>query len=80
MSSVYSDYITLDGAARLARLRLYIQEISNKVSNPSISAGGYSRSENTGLSQLLTQLREEEKQLMRAMGQGVSHVRIARAR
>lgn len=41
----YSDYITLDGAARLTRLRLHIKEVTDSLRDPaSVASDGHSMS------------------------------------
>lgn len=77
----YDDYITLDGAARLTRLRLHIQEVSQRIRN-STSADGKSSDSHT-LETYWEKLREEEKELSGAVGAyggGVSKIRFRRAR
>jgi hypothetical protein len=43
MAWTYSDWVTYaDGSAKLARLRLHVQEVSDKLSNPDYSTEGLS--------------------------------------
>jgi hypothetical protein len=67
----YSDYVTLAyGAARLARFRLHVQEVSDAVQK---SRSGYGRSVSSGdvqqyLSTLLAAQRDEERKCDAAAG------------
>lgn len=64
----YADYITYeDAAARLARLRLHIQEVSQKV-GASTAAAGTSVDRTTNL-QYLQVLKSEEKDLAAETGE-----------
>lgn len=78
----YSDYITLtDQAAKLTRLRLHIQEVSDSIGRE-ISGDGKSKSENN-ITQYLAELRKEEKELAAVPGVGNGYnggISLSRAR
>ena len=57
----YSNYVTLDGAARLTQLRLHIQEVSNRITEDYTNAGR-SKSVQTRES-YLSGLQQQEKTL-----------------
>ena len=62
MAWTYSDWVTLDnvGNARLARLRLHIQEVSDRITEE-LSSSGRSIS-SASLTQYLKDLKSEENQ------------------
>ena len=76
----YSDWITLsDPAARLARLQLHIQEVTDKMDNERGSDGQNEGSSSLG--QYLDRLLQKEESLGAAVNRGspVSRVRLDRA-
>ena len=73
----YADYITLEGSAKLARLRLHIQEVSQAIANADVSAHGYQASRGTQM-QYLAGLKSEEKTLSGAVGGRVRFARMGR--
>lgn len=81
MAWTYSDYVTLSsGAAKLTRLRLHIQEVSDRISGGSYTLAGISVSKGDMLA-LRDQLTEEEKALTRLIEtQNGTRVRFARGR
>jgi hypothetical protein len=78
----YSDWITqTTDSTRLTRLRLHIQEVSDKITQE-VSSGGNSRS-SSALQAYLADIRKEEKSLAAAVSGasgGVSRARFVRAR
>lgn len=78
MSYTYSDWISQSTpAAQLTRLRLYITELSNKLTNE-LSGDGFSKSANA-IQAELRDLRAEEKILTKRVGrtsQGVVQVKF----
>jgi hypothetical protein len=72
----YSDYITLDGSAKLTRLRLHIQEVSDKVTQE-VGGGGYNRS-SSAVQQYLKTLKDEELQLTGSIAAVSGGVSLAR--
>jgi hypothetical protein len=78
----YSDYITYtDDSAKLTRLRLHIQEVSDAIGRE-LSGDGKSKSENN-ITQYLKDLRAEEKELAGVPGVGNGYnggVSLSRAR
>lgn len=84
MSWTYSDYVTYDrtSATRLTRLRLHIQEVSEKI-DTEVSADGKSEqlfSLRLYLDRLLNEEKDLEQRAGRCVNGGVSRIRLGRAR
>lgn len=67
----YSDWVTYDdGSAKLAQLRLHIQEVSDKLSNPNYATDGLSVSQQN-LPAYLDGLKADETRLATVSGKRV---------
>lgn len=61
MAWTYSDYVNLDGSARLTRLRLHVQEVSDFITE-NYSTPGFSKQVDP-LEKYLERLQDQEKAL-----------------
>jgi hypothetical protein len=65
----YSDWVTYeDGSAKLTRLRLHVQEVSDKLANPSYSTEGLSVNPRENLGTYLAGLNAEREKLEATVG------------
>lgn len=77
MAWTYSDYVTMSGRARLARLQLHIQEVSDKITE-NYSIQGRSKQVDP-LQKYLENLMSQEDQLGGAGPRAESRSRVLRA-